>query len=142
MNILETIMGKILPHHANAQNPNPAGQPSVTAQPNLSQPGGIGVRPSAGGVQSMSSAPHVDIEEVMRGMERNNSQKLDWRNSIVDLMKMLGMDSDIMARKQLAKELNYTGDMNDSAQMNVWLHQQVMKKLEENGGKIPDAMKH
>ena len=135
MNILETIMGKILPHRAHAQNPNPAGQSATTAQPSPLQQSGTGFG-------AAGAASHVDVEEVLRGMQRNNSQKLDWRNSIVDLMKMLGMDSDMASRRQLAKELNYTGDMNDSAKMNVWLHQQVMKKLEENGGKIPDAMKH
>lgn len=144
MNILETIMDKILPHHkANAQNPGSAGQGSVAATPNLSQPGGIGVHPSAGGVQAMNSgAPHVDVEQVLSGMEHNNTQRLDWRNSIVDLMKMLGMQSDLNSRKQLARELKYSGDVNDTAKMNAWLHQQVMLKLEENGGKIPDSMKH
>ena len=75
-------------------------------------------------------------------MEARSSQKLDWQHSIVDLMKMLDMNSDIASRKQLAKELNYTGNMSDSATMNIWLHKQVMKKFEENGGKIPTVMKH
>src|SRR5262249_40183520 len=66
-----------------------------------------------------------------------NEEKLDWRRSIVDLMKLLNLDSSLAARKQLAKELHYAGDMNDSASMNVWLHKQVMQKLAENGGKVP-----
>jgi Domain of unknown function (DUF3597) len=70
-----------------------------------------------------------------------NKEKLDWRRSIVDLMKLLKLDSSHAARKELAKELHYTGDPNDSAAMNVWLHKQVMIKLAENGGKVPDSLK-
>jgi len=70
------------------------------------------------------------------------SQQLNWRTSIVDLMKLINLDSSLAARKELAQELNYTGDMNDSASMNIWLHQQVMTKLAENGGKVPDELKH
>ena len=66
-----------------------------------------------------------------------NREKLDWRRSIVDLMKLLNLDSSLTARKQLAQELRYSGDMNDSASMNIWLHKQVMQKLAENGGKVP-----
>uniref|UniRef100_UPI0005B27542 DUF3597 domain-containing protein n=1 Tax=Methylobacterium sp. B34 TaxID=95563 RepID=UPI0005B27542 len=62
--------------------------------------------------------------------------------SIVDLMKLLGLDSGLAARKQLADELHYTGDKDDSASMNIWLHKQVMQKLAENGGKVPDDLKH
>ena len=68
-------------------------------------------------------------------------QTLDWSHSIVDLMKLLGLDSSLAARKDLAGELHYTGDTNDSASMNVWLHSAVMKKLAENGGKVPDDLK-
>ena len=70
-----------------------------------------------------------------------NKEKLDWRRSIVDLMKLLKLDSSLSARKELAKELHYTGNTNDSAAMNVWLHKQVMIKLAENGGKVPDSLK-
>jgi hypothetical protein len=68
---------------------------------------------------------------------KSSGQKLDWRRSIVDLMKALDLDSSLSHRKELAKELNYTGDTNDSATMNVWLHKALMKKLAENGGKVP-----
>ena len=70
-------------------------------------------------------------------MAKNNPQKLNWRTSIVDLMKLLDLDSSLQARKSLADELHYSGDRNDSASMNIWLHKQVMKKLAENGGKVP-----
>jgi hypothetical protein len=85
--------------------------------------------------------PHVDVEAVLTNLTGQNKEKLDWRSSIVDLMKLLDLDSSLSARKELAKELNYTGDMNDSAKMNVWLHKQVMIKLAENGGKVPDSLK-
>jgi len=70
-----------------------------------------------------------------------NKERLDWRRSIVDLMKLLNLDSGLSARKELAKELHYTGNTDDSAAMNVWLHKQVMIKLAENGGKVPDELK-
>ena len=69
-------------------------------------------------------------------------EKLDWRHSIVDLMKLLDLDSNLAARKTLAGELHYTGNTDNSATMNVWLHKQVMAKLAENGGKVPDELKH
>jgi hypothetical protein len=79
----------------------------------------------------------VDVEAVMNDRAAKNPEKLDWRKSIVDLMKLLNLDSGLGARKELAKELGYTGDTNDSASMNIWLHKQVMQKLAANGGKVP-----
>jgi hypothetical protein len=79
---------------------------------------------------------------VLDGLAAKNAQKLDWRHSIVDMMKLLDMDSSLSARKELAGELHYTGDTNDSAAMNVWLHKQVMQKLAQNGGKVPEELKH
>jgi hypothetical protein len=79
----------------------------------------------------------VDVQAVLSGLAAKNKEKLDWKKSIVDLMKLLNLDSSLGARKQLAKELGYTGDTNDSATMNVWLHKQVMQKLAANGGKVP-----
>ena len=73
-------------------------------------------------------------------MASERGEKLDWRRSIVDLMKLLNLDSSLANRKQLAQELNYTGDTNDSAAMNMWLHKQVMKKLAGNGGKVPQDL--
>jgi hypothetical protein len=84
----------------------------------------------------------VDVEAVLTKLSAGNSQKLDWRKSIVDLMKLLDLDSSLTARKELAQELKYTGDTNDSAKMNIWLHKQVMQKLAESGGKVPDSLKN
>jgi len=84
----------------------------------------------------------VDVEAVLSNLAKQKKEKLDWRKSIVDLMKLLDLDSSLNARKELAHELHYTGDTNDSAAMNVWLHKQVMTKLAENGGKVPAELRH
>jgi hypothetical protein len=83
----------------------------------------------------------VDVAVVLTKLAEQSKEKLDWRKSIVDLMKLLNLDSSLTARKQLAQELHYSGDQNDSASMNVWLHKQVMQKLAENGGKVPADLK-
>ncbi len=79
----------------------------------------------------------VDVAAILDAAVKASGQKLDWKKSIVDLMKALKLDSSIGARKELADELGYTGDKNDSAKMNVWLHKQVIQKLKDNGGKVP-----
>ena len=79
----------------------------------------------------------VDVAAVLTELAAKSKEKLDWKKSIVDLMKLLNLDSSLTARKELAKELHYTGDTNDSASMNIWLHKQVMQKLAANGGKLP-----
>jgi len=87
-------------------------------------------------------AGQVDIAAVLDKLAAEANQKLNWRKSIVDLMKLLKLDSSASARKTLAQELSYTGDIKDSAAMNVWLHKQVMLKLSEHGGKVPPELKH
>lgn len=82
----------------------------------------------------------VDVSAILDGLAAKNSEKLDWKKSIVDLLKLVGMDSSLSARKELAAELNYSGDQGDSAAMNIWLHKQVLRKLAENGGKVPAAL--
>ncbi|HWM45315.1 MAG TPA: DUF3597 domain-containing protein [Xanthobacteraceae bacterium] len=84
----------------------------------------------------------VDVEGVLTQLAAAKTEKLDWRHSIVDLMKVLDLDSSFAARKQLAMELNYKGDTKDSAAMNIWLHKQVMQKLADNGGKVPAELMH
>ena len=83
----------------------------------------------------------ADVEAMIQKLADQSSEKLNWNQSIVDLMKLLKLDSSLTARKQLAQELNYTGDTNDSATMNIWLHKQVMLKLAESGGKVPAELK-
>ena len=82
-------------------------------------------------------AAAVDVEAIMLDLEKKSGHKSNWRVSIVDLMSLLGIDNSLAERRALAQELGYTGDMNDTAPMNIWLHKQVMKRLAENGGKVP-----
>jgi Domain of unknown function (DUF3597) len=100
---------------------------------------GSGVAPSAAPAAPPQS---VDVAAILDKAVAATKEKLEWRTSIVDLMKALDIDSSLAARKELAKELGYTGDTNDSATMNVWLHKQVMAKLAANGGKLPPEIKH
>jgi hypothetical protein len=82
----------------------------------------------------------VDVDKVLSDLAEKNPQKLNWKTSIVDLMKLLEIDSSLQNRKELARELGYTGDLNDSASMNIWLHKRVMQELEKNGGKVPASL--
>lgn len=88
-----------------------------------------------------AAASTVDVAANLDALAKASKEKFDWRKSIVDLMKLLNLDSSLTARKELAKELGYTGNTNDSAAMNMWLHKQVMIKLAANGGKVPDELK-
>ena len=91
--------------------------------------------------RSAAPQPVVDVEAILNGLAAKSSQKLNWQSSIVDLMRLLGLDSSLQHRTQLAKELGYTGDPADSATMNIWLHKQVMRKLAESGGKVPASLR-
>jgi hypothetical protein len=135
MSIFGTIMSAIFGKSAQAA---PAGSASgaPASAPAAAPAGAAPSSPSAA-----PSAP-VDVAAIMDDLAGKAGQKLDWRKSIVDLMKLLDLDSSLGARKELAKELNYSGDTNDSASMNIWLHKQVMTKLAENGGKVPADLKH
>ena len=102
-----------------------------------------GAAPASGGT---AAAPKpmsaVDVAAVVDKAAAGKKEKLDWKHSIVDLMKALDLDSSLTNRKQLAHDLNYTGDTNDSASMNIWLHKQVMERLAKNAGKpTSDLMK-
>jgi hypothetical protein len=98
---------------------------------------------SAPSAASASAKPLAiaDVEAIIAKLASEQHEDLNWKQSIVDLMKLLKLDSSLSARKQLAQELGYTGALNGSAEMNTWLHQQVMKKLAESGGKVPDSLK-
>jgi hypothetical protein len=142
MGILSNIFHKIFP------SSQPAAQNSSQAAPGAQQRAPQPTpAPASQPAQQPQAAPaaapmqQVDVEAVLNGMEQQSSQQLNWRTSIVDLLKLLGLDSSLQARKELAAELHYTGDTNDSASMNIWLHRQVMNKLAENGGKVPADLK-
>jgi hypothetical protein len=154
MGILGDIFHKIFPaHHPAAQAGNQAtvgnapaaagsGQQNVPPPPVQQAPQQT---PSVQttGTTTAATGPaatlnqQVDVEQVLTDMQKQSGQQLNWRTSIVDLLKLLNLDSSLQARKELAAELHYTGDTNDSASMNIWLHKQVMTKLAENGGKVP-----
>jgi 3-oxoacyl-ACP reductase-like protein len=143
MGLLSNLISKIF-SHAPATASAPAAQPVTASQPTAGAAPAAAVPPAAAAAP-MPSAPKppppvVDIAAVMSALAAKNAEKLDWKRSIVDLMKLVGMDSSLSARKELATELHYTGDMNDSASMNVWLHKEVLKKLAENGGKVPPEL--
>lgn len=161
MSIFGTIMSKIFgSDHPASQTSAPPAQPSdapptqpastnasdTTADSTLTAPPTVPSSPSSetGGSTGTGTGPTktVDVAQVLDGMSGHAGQKLDWRHSIVDLMKLVGMDSSLSARKELAHELQYTGDTNDSAAMNIWLHKQVMTKFAENGGKLPSDLQH
>ena len=95
-----------------------------------------------GGRTGRRPAQTVDVAPILDKAVAAKKEKLEWRTSIVDLMKALDIDSSLGARKELAKELGYSGDANNSASMNIWLHKQVMIKLAANGGKLPPEIKH
>lgn len=82
----------------------------------------------------------VDVAAILDGLAAKSTQRLNWKTSIVDLMKLLGLDSSLAERKGLAQELGYTGALDGSAEMNIWLHKRVMKELAANGGKVPAAL--
>ncbi len=140
MGILSNIFRKIFPssHPAAAQAKPQAtpgsmqSQPSQTAQQTSPQ---AAPRPAA----APPAAPMemVDVEAILNKMAQSAGEPLNWRTSIVDLLKLLNLDSSLQSRKELAQELDYKGDTGDSASMNIWLHRQVMNRLAANGGKVP-----
>ena len=136
MSIFGKIMGAIFGSH-------PASAAPAGGAPAGSAPAGTASPSSApGAAPSAAPAATVDVAAIVDKLVAAQKEKLEWRTSIVDLMKALDIDSSLAARKDLAKELGYTGDTNDSASMNVWLHKQVMSKLAANGGKLPPEIKH
>jgi hypothetical protein len=126
MGIFSNILSKIFPsgHPANAGAAAATSPASPTA-------------PAAPGAAASPAAPPVDVDAVLSALQAKSTERLNWKTSIVDLLKLLGLDSSLAARKELAAELHYSGSTDDSAAMNMWLHKEVMKKLAENGGKLP-----
>ncbi len=123
MSILGNILGKIFKRRETAA---PAPSPAPTAAP--------APAPTA----APAAAQPVDVDGILDFMNEQRDQKLNWRTSIVDLMKLTGMDSTLAERKELANELGYTGNTSDTAAMNIWLHQQVIARIRADGGQIRD----
>jgi uncharacterized protein DUF3597 len=129
MSVFGDIMSAIFGHSASAATSGSAATTAPSA-------------PSGSTAAKPATQAGVDVAAVLDSLAKQKKQKLNWRTSIVDLMKLLDLDGSATARKHLAQELHYQGDMKNSAKMNVWLHKQVMLKLAENGGKVPDELKH
>ena len=131
MSILGKIFSKIFPSFN-------SGDTTASAAPGTSTADTTAATSNPTAAVAMAA---VDVEALLDNMAEKSTQTLNWRTSIVDLMKLLGLDSSLAERKALATELGYTQDMNDSAAMNIWLHRQVMNKLAANGGKVPAELK-
>jgi 3-oxoacyl-ACP reductase-like protein len=131
MGILSNIFHKIFPSSHPANTGAAQAAPAPTAAP----------APATTAAPASAPAPiaDVDVAAILNNMP--GAAALNWRTSIVDLLKLVGLDSSLQSRKELAQELHYTGDTNDSASMNIWLHRQVMNKLAANGGKVPAELK-
>ena len=137
MGIFGKIMGAIFGSHAEAATPSGGTSSTATggAPPTSSTSGTAKATPMGAGGAS------VDVAAILDKAVAGKGEKLAWKTSIVDLMKALDIDSSLTARKDLAKELGYTGDTSDSATMNIWLHKKMMEELAANGGKLPADIK-
>ena len=144
MSILGNILGGIWDRAKGGpgHKPDKAPQSTPAAQqtpPPTPQPAPIAA-PQPQAAPTAASIQNVDVAGILDFMNDQRDQKLNWRTSIVDLMKLLGFESSLAERKQLADELGYTGDKSDSAAMNIWLHKQVLQKIRDNGGQIPSDL--
>jgi hypothetical protein len=128
--IKDAIFGKANAEEATVDTSS--AEPTISAGPITTHNPSSDAAPAGSG-----AAGNVDVASVLDAAVKANGQNLDWKRSIVDLLKALNIDSSLASRKELAAELGYTGDTNDSATMNIWLHKAVIKKLSENGGKVP-----
>lgn len=137
MGILSTIFQKIFPpsHPAVAQDTAASGAGTQQATAGSAQLDSASVSTPNTAPVANPSMPVVDVEDILDGMPAADT--LAWRTSIVDLLKLLDLDSSFQSRTALAHELGFTGNTADSATMNIWLHKQVMTKLAQNGGKLP-----
>lgn len=136
MGMFSDLMGKIFNHAPAASN-----NASFAGAQSHGSVGGSGTATATAGAPSATAvAEPVDVEAILDKLAANHTEKLDWKHSIVDMMKLLGMDSSLTSRKALAADLHYTGNTDDSAAMNMWLHKEVMQKLAQNGGKVPASL--
>src|SRR5262245_55991249 len=134
---------------ATASSPSPSAgaakgtpSPSMPAAPTTTAAAAPSAPPgTSAGSAAAKPISKTDVEAILVKLADDQDEDYDWKRSIVDLMKLLKLDSGLGARKQLAQELGYTGALDGSAEMNVWLHKQVMTKLAESGGKVPDSLK-
>ena len=137
-----SILGKIMGGIFKKKEAAPETAPVVTAPP--ASTATVGTPQPAPSVPVAGTPAHeregADVAGILDMMNDQRDQKLNWRTSIVDLMKLMGLESSLAERKELADELGYTGDKSDSAAMNIWLHKQVIQKIRDNGGQIPNDL--
>lgn len=140
MGIFSKIKDAIFGHSAERQSSG--GQAVPTQNPAMPQMGASPAQAAPARPQQPAPAQQpVDVEAALSDMARQKGQQLNWRSSIVDLMKLLDLDPSLENRAELATELGYQGEKNGSAEMNIWLHKRVMEELEKNGGRVPQSMK-
>jgi hypothetical protein len=135
--ITPTGTGPVVASTAPSGAPMTPAPTATTAAPSGTPAAAPSQAPSATASAGPASAGPVDVAAMLDKAGASKGQKLDWRHSIVDLMKALGMEASLSERKELAQELHYTGDANDSGKMNIFLHKALLQKLSENGGKVP-----
>jgi len=134
--ILGKIFGSAPAKPASASQPEPGAANAASAPVSPAEPAPAEPTPPA----AATPAAHVDIAKILDDLNEANPETLDWRVSIVDLLKLLGLDSSLAARKQLAAELKYDGDTEDTAVLNVWLHKKVIDLVAANGGEVPSEL--
>jgi hypothetical protein len=151
MGIFDTLKNAILGSHLHAGSVPSTGQPQTgtAAAPKPGASAQPQQTPTAQAPSATAQAPSapatgapVDIGAVLSAKAAQKHEKLNWQSSIVDLMKVVDLDPSLDNRKTLAKELGYTGDTQDSANMNIWLHKEVMQRLATSGGTVPDSLRH
>jgi uncharacterized protein DUF3597 len=140
MSIFGNIASAIFGHKGSAGT-SAAVAPGAPTAPTTS-PAAKGIPTAAATPATGKAMTPAEVEGMIKKIADSQSEKLNWQQSIVDLMKLLKLDSSLATRKQLAQELGYKGSLDGSAEMNIWLHKQVMTKLAESGGVVPDSLKH
>lgn len=141
MGMFSNLLSKVFGHHTETAATSTTAPPTATTATPVATP----TTPTSTPVAATSPSPaapavaktEVDVTAVLDGLAAKNAEDLNWKKSIVDLLKLVDMDSSLTARKELAQELHYTGDPSDSAELNVWLHKEVIKQIAANGGKVP-----
>ena len=134
MGIFSSIVSAIFGTKAEAAPASPSAAPAAPA-------GGAASGGTPTGAAAAAPISRAELETMIAKIEQDRGVKYNWKQSIVDLMKLLDLDSSLAARKELAQELGYKGALDGSAEMNVWLHKQVMEKVAEGGGKVPASLK-
>jgi hypothetical protein len=145
MSIFGNIVSAIF-RHPSAKTETSTGATSGTSSSSTAAspaaPAPKGTTTASGSPSTGTAMPREEVEAMIAKIAADADDDYNWKQSIVDLMKLLKLDSSLNARKQLAQELGYKGALNGSADMNIWLHQQVMTKLAESGGVVPESLKH